>query len=102
MKPIRRSHSWPVISQLGLLEITHEYLSLMAIITAVLISIFAIVLIGGVILPRRNARPWPPGPAGYPLIGNALSIPTKRAYVKFLEWKRQYGKNNKLSVRFDS
>ncbi|KAI0265535.1 cytochrome P450 [Gloeopeniophorella convolvens] len=35
-------------------------------------------------------RKLPPGPRGYPIIGNALDLSSKQ-WLKFTEWKRQYG-----------
>ncbi|KAI9067667.1 cytochrome P450 [Trametes sanguinea] len=33
----------------------------------------------------------PPGPRGWPIIGNALQIPGTHQHVKFAEWARQWG-----------
>ncbi|KAK7041606.1 hypothetical protein VNI00_009196 [Paramarasmius palmivorus] len=33
----------------------------------------------------------PPGPKGYPLIGNAIQLDQKRPWHTFVEWKRKYG-----------
>ncbi|KAI0076589.1 cytochrome P450 [Panus rudis PR-1116 ss-1] len=34
---------------------------------------------------------YPPGPPGYPLVGNVDDIPPHKAWYTFLEWSRQYG-----------
>ncbi|KIL63723.1 hypothetical protein M378DRAFT_186940 [Amanita muscaria Koide BX008] len=35
---------------------------------------------------NRHALPLPPGPKGYPLIGNALDMPTNAMHEKYREW----------------
>ncbi|TFK45989.1 cytochrome P450 [Heliocybe sulcata] len=40
---------------------------------------------------NRSRLPRPPGPKGYPLIGNALDIPTSRAWETFARWGEQWG-----------
>jgi hypothetical protein len=40
---------------------------------------------------RRKGRSLPPGPRGYPLIGNALDLPQERAWLTYAEWSKQYG-----------
>jgi len=39
----------------------------------------------------RSERSLPPGPKGWPLVGNALQIPTGRTWLKFDEWGKQFG-----------
>ncbi|KAF9494310.1 cytochrome P450 [Pleurotus eryngii] len=33
--------------------------------------------------------PLPPGPKGYPIVGNLLDLPSKQQWVKFLEWSKE-------------
>ena len=39
-----------------------------------------------------NGLPLPPGPKGYPLIGNLFDMPLQSPWVVYDEWRRTYGK----------
>ncbi|KAL4252343.1 cytochrome P450 family protein [Pleurotus pulmonarius] len=39
---------------------------------------------------RKVRLPLPPGPKGYPIIGNLFDIPPKQRWVKFLGWSMEY------------
>ena len=39
----------------------------------------------------RPTLPLPPGPKGYPIIGNMLDIPHAMPWKKFQEWSKVYG-----------
>ena len=39
-----------------------------------------------------NGLPLPPGPKGYPLIGNFFDMPVDKPWVVFDEWRKIYGK----------
>ncbi|KZV75110.1 cytochrome P450 [Peniophora sp. CONT] len=41
--------------------------------------------------PKSSDLPLPPGPPGFPLIGNALDIPQMHPYRTYEEWGRKYG-----------
>ncbi len=49
-------------------------------------------------LARRSALPLPPGPKGYPLIGNAFDIPHHYPWLTYAEWARNYGDVFSFSV----
>jgi len=40
---------------------------------------------------RRRGLPYPPGPPSWPIIGNLLDIPTRRAWVAYVEMSKRYG-----------
>jgi hypothetical protein len=42
-------------------------------------------------LIKRSGQPYPPGPKGYPLIGNLLDMPSKYGWLKFKKYAEQYG-----------
>ena len=74
-------------STIGLLGTTNPYYTLTA-------------LLFGVVLLRQwkkgsdgnpNGLPLPPGPKGYPLIGNLFDMPISKAWVVYDEWRKTYG-----------
>ena len=38
--------------------------------------------------------PFPPGPKGYPLLGNLLDMPVNKAWVVYDDWRKTYGKTS--------
>ncbi|KZT41728.1 cytochrome P450 [Sistotremastrum suecicum HHB10207 ss-3] len=55
---------------------------------AVLVLLF---VIKGKLTARAKLLPFPPGPAGVPIIGNLLDIPSENQYLTFSKWKATYG-----------
>ncbi|OBZ76382.1 O-methylsterigmatocystin oxidoreductase [Grifola frondosa] len=43
------------------------------------------------IFVRRRFRPLPPGPKGFPLIGNVLDMPTSHEWKTFAKWGDRWG-----------
>ena len=39
-----------------------------------------------------NGLPLPPGPKGYPLIGNLFDMPVHKPWIVYDEWSKTYGK----------
>lgn len=61
----------------------HPYLSLASIV----LGCAALVRLARL----RSRPPLPPGPRGYPLIGNLLDLPPSQVWEKFSEFGKQYG-----------
>ena len=40
-----------------------------------------------------NGLPLPPGPKGYPLIGNLFNMPLNKAWLVYDEWSKTYGRH---------
>ena len=47
---------------------------------------------------KKSRLPLPPGPKGWPILGNALDMPTKRPWEKYHEWSKTYGERNIMSL----
>ncbi|KAK7028945.1 hypothetical protein VNI00_014785 [Paramarasmius palmivorus] len=43
-------------------------------------------------IARRRRLPLPPGPRGYPIIGNITQLDTERHWHTFVQWKKEYGR----------
>ena len=41
-----------------------------------------------------NGLPLPPGPKGYPIIGNLFDMPVHKPWLVYDEWRRTYGKTS--------
>lgn len=52
--------------------------------------VFALIVIK-VISHLKRIPPLPPGPKGYPLIGNALDMPTEKEWLTFAKWGDVWG-----------
>ncbi|KAG2151680.1 cytochrome P450 [Suillus bovinus] len=40
---------------------------------------------------KKNPAPYPPGPPGWPLIGNIADMPHNKAWLTFAKWGKKYG-----------
>ena len=40
---------------------------------------------------RRRGLPYPPGPSGWPIIGNLLDIPSTSTWLAYTEFSKKYG-----------
>ncbi|KAG1723174.1 cytochrome P450, partial [Suillus paluster] len=47
---------------------------------------------------KKNPAPYPPGPSGFPLIGNVLDIPDIKPWLTFAEWGKKYGDISHIEV----
>ncbi|KAG1855207.1 cytochrome P450 [Suillus subalutaceus] len=47
---------------------------------------------------RKNPAPYPPGPRGWPLIGNVLDMPRIKPWLTFTEWGQKYGDITHIEV----
>ena len=77
-----------ISSTIGLLGI-YPYYKLAA-------SLFSVMLVFRQLTKGRdgnpNGLPLPPGPKGYPLIGNLFDMPADKPWVVYDEWRKTYGK----------
>ena len=61
----------------------------------------AALFVGYILLRRLNKSrsgnpknlPLPPGPKGYPLIGNLFDMPKDKPWLVYDEWRKTYGKS---------
>lgn len=47
---------------------------------------------------KKNPAPYPPGPPGWPFIGNFLDIPHIKAWLTFAKWGKKYGDISHIEV----
>ncbi|KAG1851303.1 cytochrome P450 [Suillus subalutaceus] len=50
------------------------------------------------VLIKKNPAPYPPGPRGWPLIGNLLDMPRIKPWLTFTEWGKKYGDITHIEV----
>ncbi|KAJ7490114.1 cytochrome P450 [Mycena galericulata] len=56
-----------------------------------LVLCLALLLSASLLYARRSKHALPPGPKGYPLIGNIFDMPTSHSWKTFAKWGEQYG-----------
>lgn len=49
-------------------------------------------------LLKQRRLPLPPGPQGFPFIGNMLDMPKVKESEVFTGWRKRYGKQYSLSI----
>ncbi|KAG1784606.1 cytochrome P450 [Suillus plorans] len=77
-----------------MLTITNiNYLDLLCL-TGVTIGVY---LVKQVVI-KKNPAPYPPGPRGWPLIGNILDMPHIKPWLTFSAWGQKYGDITHISV----
>ncbi|KDQ62053.1 hypothetical protein JAAARDRAFT_122537 [Jaapia argillacea MUCL 33604] len=63
--------------------------------TSLNVSDFAFLTLGIVglryLLVKRGRAPHPPGPKGWPIIGNVLDMPTEKMWLVFAKWGERWG-----------
>jgi len=60
-----------------------------SVMDVVVVTLAALVSISFV--KSRRSSPLPPGPSGWPLIGNILDMPTREGWKTFARWGEKYG-----------
>ena len=57
-----------------------------------LVAIAVVLLLVYRFIKTRRRLPYPPGPRGWPIIGNIFDVPTSYQWKTFAQWGEQYGK----------
>ncbi|KAK0465859.1 cytochrome P450 [Desarmillaria tabescens] len=65
---------------------------------AIAISLFGLVVAYRLFYPTRRSTPFPPGPKGFPLIGNILDMPSDKEWLTFARWGEKHGNVASVSV----
>ncbi|KAG2056881.1 cytochrome P450 [Suillus hirtellus] len=47
---------------------------------------------------KKNPAPYPPGPPGWPLVGNIADMPHTKAWLTFAQWGKKYGDISHVEV----
>ncbi|KAG2089751.1 cytochrome P450 [Suillus discolor] len=63
----------------------------LAILAGISLSFVAVKALRWFIKKRQNIPSLPPGPMPFPLLGNVLSIDTKKPWLTYTEWRAVYG-----------
>ncbi|KAG6902463.1 hypothetical protein C0995_016325 [Termitomyces sp. Mi166 len=67
-------------------------------VNAILCTFFVIFILRKILRHTQRSGSFPPGPKGYPLIGNVLDIPSKQEWETFSKWGEQYGRMCSITV----
>ncbi|EPT02822.1 hypothetical protein FOMPIDRAFT_54955 [Fomitopsis schrenkii] len=63
-----------------------------------LIAIAVVVLLVYRFIKTRRRLPYPPGPRGWPIVGNIFDIPTEYQWKTFAQWGEKYGPIMSVSI----
>lgn len=64
-----------------------------------LVSFALVLALVGLVRWGRTKLPFPPGPRGYPIIGNLLDMPSELQWERYSEWSKKYGDTCYLPLR---
>ena len=56
--------------------------------------LFALIALQWLKKRSKSGLPLPPGPKGYPIIGNMLDVPSIMPWKTFQQWSKTYGSNS--------
>lgn len=82
-----------VLKELAILQIhtiPHSVAMLSTTLDLVVVSIFFVWV--AMVWVRKRQRRLPPGPLGYPFIGNLLDVPREKPWLRYVEWGALYRK----------
>ncbi|KAH6915129.1 cytochrome P450 98A3 [Coprinopsis sp. MPI-PUGE-AT-0042] len=71
-----------------------EVIQDLALVQWLWLGALSAIVFGAILLPRRRLAirlPFPPGPKGLPILGNALQMPDDRPWLVYRDWAKQYG-----------
>ncbi|KAF8168214.1 cytochrome P450 [Crassisporium funariophilum] len=63
-----------------------------------LLTIFGSLLLFRYWTKKANKYPLPPGPGGYPIIGNIHDVPHEYAWLTYSDWAKKYGHITYLNI----
>jgi len=73
------------------LPFSHPKMSSQLIIMELIFCALFLILFVGYRLFGSRKLALPPGPRGYPVVGNALDLPKENDYLVYSEWQKTYG-----------
>ncbi|PCH44802.1 cytochrome P450 [Wolfiporia cocos MD-104 SS10] len=60
--------------------------------------LLALAIVWRLLQSKRNLKPLPPGPKGWPLIGNVFDMPVSHQWKTFTEWGQKWGDITSVTV----